>query len=31
MEEMAAAGGCGDAGEMLLVMMPEAVPPLRPC
>ncbi|XP_047055817.1 uncharacterized protein At2g39910-like [Lolium rigidum] len=29
MEEMAAAGGWGDAGEMLLAMMPEAVPPLK--
>ncbi|XP_006656414.2 uncharacterized protein At2g39910 [Oryza brachyantha] len=29
MEEMAAAGGWGDAGEMVVGMMPEVVPPLK--
>ncbi|KAL5223531.1 hypothetical protein ABZP36_010170 [Zizania latifolia] len=29
MEEMAAAGGWGDAGEMVGAMMPEVVPPLK--
>jgi hypothetical protein len=29
LEEMSAAGGWGGAGEMLLALMPEAVPPLK--